>query len=633
MASKTTKKIKPLTKEHAPLSSSSPLTQAPAPPPPPVTLISIPNKEGGPPLNAINIAPDGDVVLDVTFDLSKETLRAARKAANTAKPRPRLSSCTGGARQQVPATTPQQAAPPLKSNTRLLYRTHLSILKQNSKYFTSLLGDPRFTEAKSITAAFEKLSIQKIKPSQADLQDLPRVKIGIDDEETQLAEQEAVFGDLLRMLHGQVIATDPLSMAYLSTLAVLADRFGCVEPVGKSLHGQLRFRTFKWPATQVRLSREEDGVALTRAAEDLLRQKIYVSWLLDLPLRFQKATGELIMYGSRQWREFEDEEGAENNTAAWWYLPDELEGEHHITIHHLLPCKPHHCYSPTPNPPIHIHPYETSLTRKDRILTPFPKDELRHRRTSILATIASVPAHFIALYSGTSPFRNNPSSNGRPRQCKLGYDSSAPCDSYQLGETLKFLLKRNLVTLSCLSSPQQLPPDWSTAEITHILSILKQFPSYQIDKNHTNCGPRTRLKPILDFLTVMAGHKSVAISRLDWVKRRDEVSWLSPASAHSHPGPAEDDTYEMREGDRDPWTSRINTNTLINGKFQSIPSPLSFSAGESVGEEGKRNKKKFSFTRSVAVDQRLRFEGSMGADKLVRGLFTADEWDWTPEDS
>ncbi|KAM7184646.1 hypothetical protein V8F20_012129 [Naviculisporaceae sp. PSN 640] len=584
MASKPMKKIKPLTKEPTLSSPSSPRTQAPVPPPPPVTVISIPSEEGGPPLNAINIVPDGDVVLDVTFDLSKETLRAARKAANTARPRPRPSSGTGisGSRQQTaPTASPQSAA--LKSNTRLLYRTHLSILKQHSKYFTSLLGDPRFTEAKSITATFEKLSLEKIKPSQAEIKDLPRVKIGIDDEETQLAEQEAVFGDLLRMLHGQVIVTDPLSMAYLSTLAVLADRFGCSEPVGKSLHGQLRFKAFKWPATQVRMSREEDGVALTRAAEDLLRQKIYVSWLLDLPLRFQKATGELIMYGSRQWREFEDEDGTENNTAAWWYLPDELE------------------------------------------------DELNHRRTSILTTVASVPAHFIGLYSGTSPHLTSPT----PRQCKLGYDSSAPCDSYQLGETLKFLLKRNLIALSYLSSPQELPADWSTTEITHILSVLKQFPSYQIDKNHTNCGPRTRLKPILDFLTVMVAHKSVAISRLDWVRRRHEVSWLSDGSSHSHSGqgPAEDDNYEMREGDRDPWTPKINSSTFVNGKFQPIPSPLSFSNsnGRDVGQEEK--KKKFSFTRSVASDQRLRFEGSMGADRLVRGLFTADEWDWTPEDA
>ncbi|KAM7183079.1 hypothetical protein V8F33_013817 [Rhypophila sp. PSN 637] len=522
MSSKTTKKIKPLTKDSN-RNPSSPPSPAPAPvpaqppAPPPVTVISIPDEEGGPPLNGINIVPDGDVVLDVTFDLSKETLKAARKA-NAIRPRPKSAS-----QEPVPAQ------PPLKANTRFLYRTHLSTLKQHSKYFTSLLGDPRFTEAKAITAAFEKLGLDGRKPSQADIKDLPRVKIGIDDEATQLAGQETVFGDLLRLLHGQVMMTDPPSMAYLSTLAVLADRFGCAEPVGKSLHGQLKFKSFKWPATQVRLAREEDGVALTRAAEDLLRQKIYVSWLLDLPLRFQKAIGELIMYGSRQWKDEEDEDGLERNPAAWWYLPDELE------------------------------------------------DELKYRRACILNTIASVPQHFIALYSGTSP--------SRTRQCKLGYDSSASCDSYQLGETLKFLLKRNLVTLSYFSSPSSLPlSDHLTMEINHLLSILKQFPSYQIDKNHTNCGPRTRLKPILDFLTPMVSHKSVSITRQDWVKRRDEVSWL------------------------------LSSERTNSSSFQDAP-------------------RKFAFTRSMAGDQRLRFEGSMGADRLVRGLFTAEEWDWTPDDT
>ena len=165
---------------------------------------------------------------------------------------------------------PGQLVPPrpiLQSNLRLLYRTHLSVLKQHSKYFTSLLGDPRFAEAKSVEAAFEKLSIQKIKPSQADIQHLPRVKIGIDDEGTQFAGQEAVFGDLLRILHGQVIMTDPVTMPFLSTLAVLSDRFGCAGPVSNVLHGQIKFKTYKWPATQVRLAREEDGVALSKAGD------------------------------------------------------------------------------------------------------------------------------------------------------------------------------------------------------------------------------------------------------------------------------------------------------------------------------------------------------------------------------
>ncbi|KAM7217153.1 hypothetical protein V8F06_007444 [Rhypophila decipiens] len=569
MSSKTTKKIKPLTKDSN-RNPSSPPPPAPAPvaaqapAPPPVTVISIPDEEGGPPLNGINIVPDGDVVLDVTFDLSKETLKAARKAnAISIRPRPKSAS-----QQPVPAQ------PALKTNTRCLYRTHLSTLKQQSKYFTSLLGDPRFAEAKAVTAAFEKLGFDGTKPSQADIKDLPRVKIGIDDEATQLAGQEAVFGDLLRLLHGQVMMTDPLSLAYLSTLAVLADRFGCAESVGKSLHGQLKFKSFKWPATQVRLAREEDGVALTRAAEDLLRQKIYVSWLLDLPLRFQKATGELIMYGSRQWKDEENEEDLESNAAAWWYLPDELE------------------------------------------------DELKYRRTCILNTIASIPQHFIALYSGTSP--------SRTRQCKLGYDSSASCDSYQLGETLKFLLKRNLVTLSYFSSPSSLPlSDHPTTEITHLLAVLKQFPGYQIDKNHTNCGPRTRLKPILDFMTPMVSHKSVSIARLDWVKRRDEVSWLF-SSEHTNSSSFQDGPVgQLREGDRDPMP--LPKPMLVNGKFQPLPSPLSFSASTTHVDEEKR--KKFAFTRSMAGDQRLRFEGSMGADRLVRGLFTADEWDWTPDDT
>lgn len=56
-----------------------------------------------------------------------------------------------------------------------------------------------------------------------------------------------------------------------------------------------------------------------------------------------------------------------------------------------------------------------------------------------------------------------------------------------------------------------------------------------------------------------------------------------------------------------------------------------------VGDDESQTKKKmgrvFRFTRAIAGDQRLRYEGAMSADRLARELFTADAWDWTPEDA
>lgn len=87
----------------------------------------------------------------------------------------------------------------------------------------------------------------------------------------------------------------------------------------------------------------------------------------------------------------------------------------------------------------------------------------------------------------------------RERQCKLGYDSSTSCDSYQLGELVKFLSGHSLMFLSdfapSLADDNYI--DYAAVDINHIISKLKQLPGYQIDKNHRNCGPRS------DMLTIM----------------------------------------------------------------------------------------------------------------------------------
>jgi hypothetical protein len=251
----------------------------------------------------VDIVPDGDIVLDVTFETSKGTLKAARKAA---KPRPGQ----------------KDAAPVLKLRTRVGYRVELAVLKQNSKYFDNLLSDTRFAEARSIEASFERLSLKNVKPSEAAAADLPVVRIHEDDEATRSAGQESAFEDLLRILHRKQSTAKAVTMHYLAVLAVLADRFDCIAIVSRYLNAL----KYKWPATQTRLARD-DGPALSRATEETLRQKILVSWLLDQPPRLHTATRELIMYGSRRWSAFLEEEDDEHNTAAWWDLPDDLESK------------------------------------------------------------------------------------------------------------------------------------------------------------------------------------------------------------------------------------------------------------------------------------------------------------------
>jgi hypothetical protein len=185
-----------------------------------------------------------------------------------------------------------------------------------------------------------------------------------------------------------------------------------------------------------------------------------------------------------------------------------------------------------------------------------------------------VQRHFLQLYTS------------RTRQCKLGYDSSASCDSYQLGEMVKFLANRDLLFLADFSSTGEstnLNRDYATVDIGHILATLKQCPSYQIDKNHTNCGLRTRILPIVEYIQAMLSASVVSVSRRAWSRDRRATAWC----------PQE----------------------------------------EEVDDDSRATEPRvFRFTRSMATEQRLRYEGAMGLDHAARALFTADRWDWTPED-
>ncbi|KAK4205800.1 hypothetical protein QBC40DRAFT_302680 [Triangularia verruculosa] len=459
-------------------------------------------------LPVVDIVTGGDLILNVTFNTSKETLKAAKKAKG-------------------PPGQPSPAA--LRATVKQGYRVQISVLKDNSGgYFTRLLGDTRFTEAKTVEKALQKLSSQNIKPSEADLSELPVVEITEDDEASGTANLDTVFGDLMRILHRVTITTKPLTVRYLAAIAVLADRFTCTPLVSKWLNAI----KFKFPPTTLQ-NPNRTGPALSQPAEELLRQKILVSWLLDRPPLFQSCTRDLIMHGSRRWCIlFDEQDGHQSEhtyTAAWWDLPSDIE------------------------------------------------TELQHRRDYILNTISSIPSHFISLY--ISPI------SSRPAQCKLGYTSSPSCDSFQLGEAIRFLTSRNLVSLVDFS-PRSYdrfhvsgpPTDYIMSDISYIIKVLKQCPTYQIDKNHNHCGLRGRMGRILEFIEARLGGGGIGLNHVKWAEDRTENSWLK---------------------------------------------------GE-VEEEGE--KRVFKYTSSVSSDARLRYGGAFAAEKLAREVFTADEWDWTAEE-
>ncbi|KAK7739104.1 hypothetical protein SLS62_011304 [Diatrype stigma] len=410
-----------------------------------------------------------------------------------------------------------------------------------------------------------------------------------------------------------------VGLPYTVTLAVLADRFDCTTTVSRWLTSAGPARV-KWPVTShsplatgtttttrtpaagaasssttTRDGGDSMAIApgMSRATEEVLRQKILVAWLLDQPVRFQNATRELIMNGSCRWSPFfgvdgedegaEGEDGDEAMGTSWWYLPDGLE------------------------------------------------QELQYRRHCILNTIGSIQQHFLRLYSTTTTTPRAPStpstttpplsrgiglviSSARPQrpkrqQCQLGYDSSAACDSYQLGEMVKFLLSRGLLAFAdCSPSSLETLPDAARWPVDALLAALRQCPAYQVDKHHANCGLRTRLLPILDFVRGLLSAGSVPVSCAAWRRDRAAAAWM-PSDGGGSGGGGLDGNGAAR--------------------WQGVAPHAVDDAGAGADGAGPRQ---FRFTRSLLSDQRLRFENALGADKFARDVFTASSWDWTAED-
>ncbi|TQV94172.1 proteinrelated to hydroxyproline-rich glycoprotein [Cordyceps javanica] len=463
----------------------------------------------------VNIAADGDIVLDVTFETSPETLKKHRKAE-------------AAALRKTP--TPNRPPPPASGRARLrvAYRLSLEVLKRSSRYFANLLSNPQFREADVVAAAHAKLRSMRVAPGEASVEDLPWVTVADDDDATKAAGREGAFEDMLRILHGKPVKEMRATMSYATTMAIIADRFDCIAVVARALNTDLKF---KWPLTSTKPLVDDAG--RPTEVEQVLRQKILVSWLLGQPMRLQQSSRELIMRGSSLWSVYHDPDTV--STAAWWNLPDE---------------------------------------------------ELRYRRECILGTVASVQKHFIDLYSC------------RDRQCKLGYDSSAACDSFQLGQMIKFLVsKRLLYLVDYGASSMDAVPDGSSVQIEELLGTLRQCPNYQIDKHHTNCGLRVRIGPILDYLQSMLSARVVALSHADWKNRRDTASWgREPAPSCTPPAPPAAAAVR-RDNDGNDEQARLT----------------------------------FLFTRAVANDQRLRYEGALYVDKMAKQLFTSGAWNWTPE--
>ena len=139
------------------------------------------------------------------------------------------------------------------------------------------------------------------------------------------------------------------------------------------------------------------------------------------------------------------------------------------------------------------------------------RDELLSRRDYVLETLGSIPKHFITLYSS------------RKSQCKLGYESSSSCDSYQLGEMIRFLSRKGLLGIeSSFAASLTEESEPYSGKIEEIIAKFRECSSYQIDENHRHCGLRTRLMPLLETIRP---RDQVGICLDCWKGNRSEESW------------------------------------------------------------------------------------------------------------
>ena len=225
----------------------------------------------------------------------------------------------------------------------------------------------------------------------------------------------------------------------------------------------------RWPAFLSSLSSSSPPWRITPislAVETALRKTILLAYRTCSHKRLETNTCELILRGSRRWSVFllpfllfPDWH------AAWWDLPGDLERE------------------------------------------------LRHCRECVVNTLASVPRHFIRIYSS-----HGGSSGGGMVQCQRGYESSPACDVFQLGQLVRFLVRKGLVYIFDFG-PSSFTglSDSSLVNASELVALLKECPGYhQLDRRHASCGPRAKLEPILGFLEFMLASHAIPMWTKDW---------------------------------------------------------------------------------------------------------------------
>lgn len=329
----------------------------------------------------------------------------------------------------------------------VLMRVDGRLLSNLSPYFAQLLST-RFEEGTVVAARHAQLLQTHASLAEVPSDDLPKVKITDIGSTSRLKSPRQLLVDLMLLLHGRDMASARPPLVNLANLVVVADRFLVADVLARTVTMKLLLGERRYGA----------------ADEETTRQKLMIGLLLRNEAWTLRHSAKLLLDGSVLWPDDDNDDGDDDDDpdlappspttpprALWWSLPNSIDSE------------------------------------------------LRLRRRRILSALFSLQHFHLSLYSERGS-----------RQCKLGYDTSPQCDSFQLGEFVKFLVRCG--TLSFSPHPSAAAgASGKPRSIKLLIDTLRQCPSYQLDANHAHCGPRKSWLAGLEHIEALLADKAVGL--------------------------------------------------------------------------------------------------------------------------
>jgi hypothetical protein len=191
----------------------------------------------------------------------------------------------------------------------------------------------KFGEGAKVSKKLKALAKSYTYVSDAPVHELPRVQVVDVGRISRVNSIKSLFGDFLKILHGQDITTGSMSpagaaipIANVANIAVVADRFDALPHTATYVRRKRILETID----------ARNKAKAPKPTEERLRQRLLVGVLLDHPSWLSSASQNLIIAGSVRWKRDAPED---NDLPLWWDQPHGLEGEYRMNENPRLdPC-------------------------------------------------------------------------------------------------------------------------------------------------------------------------------------------------------------------------------------------------------------------------------------------------------